>query len=107
MYKIAVLGGDGIGPEVVREALKMVAGQDQIRIKMSPSDLKLIRAADFKASDVGDHLGSVKFEEDESIGGGGCIIETNLGQIDARIEQQLKVVEEAFQSELSQTGLRG
>ncbi len=42
----------------------------------------------------------VIFEGDESITNGGCFIETNFGDIDARIEKQLHAVEEAFKSEL-------
>ena len=35
---------------------------------------------------------------DESIPDGGCIIETESGDIDARIEKQFQAVEEVFQS---------
>jgi len=34
---------------------------------------------------------------DESISDGGCIIETESGDIDARIEKQFQAVEEAFE----------
>ena len=38
---------------------------------------------------------------------GGCIIETNLGDIDARIEKQLQAVEEAFRSEINKLRIGG
>ena len=35
---------------------------------------------------------------DDSIPDGGCIIETESGDIDARIEKQFQAVEEAFEN---------
>jgi flagellar biosynthesis/type III secretory pathway protein FliH len=41
----------------------------------------------------------VRFEGDAAISCGGCRIESDSGDIDARLERQLKAVEAAFQSE--------
>jgi flagellar assembly protein FliH len=41
-------------------------------------------------------VNNVTFEGEESIQSGGCIIETELGEIDARIEKQLEAVKESF-----------
>jgi len=40
-----------------------------------------------------DHL---EITDDQRVGKGGCIIETNAGNIDARIETQLEQVEKAL-----------
>ena len=37
---------------------------------------------------------SITFKEDSSVERGGCIIETDFGQIDARISSQLHEIEE-------------
>ena len=39
-------------------------------------------------------LGRVRVEEDDRLTRGGCIIETSLGDIDARIQTQLQMIEE-------------
>ena len=48
-------------------------------------------------------MGNISFEADETILTGGCLIETNSGDIDARIDKQIEAVDEAFKSELAKT----
>jgi len=50
-----------------------------------------------------DNIENITFEEDETISDGGCVIETDFGNIDARIERQFQVVEEAFKSEIQRS----
>jgi len=98
---------------VIKQAFKKVVDHEKIKIKISPSDFKFIEQSEFKISkiidnidkvafeeDKNDNIDKVAFEEDKNISDGGCIIETNLGDIDARIEEQLQVVEEAFKADL-------
>lgn len=85
---------------VVKEALKKVSDRDKINIRINPSDFQVCRDAKFQLSDLVDNTESIIFEEDDKICRGGCVIETNLGDIDARIQEQLRVVEETFKSEL-------
>ncbi|MBW2170284.1 MAG: hypothetical protein JRG69_13695, partial [Deltaproteobacteria bacterium] len=85
---------------VVKEALKKVVDHERIKIRISPSDLQVCKNAKFQFSDLIDNIESITFEEDDTILDGGCVIETDSGDIDARIEKQLQVVEETFKSEL-------
>ena len=70
-----------------------------VRGRMSPSDLRFIDTTKFELADLVHDMEYVSFERDEAIVGGGCIIETNLGDIDARIDKQFQVIEEAFKTE--------
>ncbi len=85
---------------IVRKALEAIDGQEKIRIRMSPSDIRLIKDAELEWAALVDNVETIDFKEDENILNGGCVIETNLGEIDARIDKQLQVVEEAFDLEL-------
>lgn len=85
---------------IFKKALEEIDGQEKIRIKMSPSDIRLIKDAELEWAESVGNIESIDFEADKNINNGGCIIETNLGEIDARIEKQLQVVEEAFELEL-------
>ena len=49
--------------------------------------------------------GDVTFIEDPSISCGGCIVESLSGDVDARIESQLQMIEEAFQPGLEKNNL--
>jgi hypothetical protein len=50
--------------------------------------------------------GRAAFEADAEIARGGCLIETDGGEVDARIERQFQVVEEAFRVELDKETAR-
>jgi flagellar assembly protein FliH len=65
---------------------------------MSPSDLQFINEIKHQFSNLISHIDDVTFEAEESIQSGGCIIETDLGEIDARIDKQLQAVEESFRA---------
>ena len=41
-----------------------------------------------------------KFEADPAVEGGGCLVETDFGQIDARVGAQFQAIEEAFRAAL-------
>jgi type III secretion protein L len=49
-----------------------------------------------RTAEAGSLSESVKLVEDPLIARGGCIIETESGTIDARIEEQLREIEKGF-----------
>jgi len=99
-----------LGPEVVtriiRQALGRVEHAGRITVKLNPADLELL--ADIKPQLLKGmpEAGRAAFEADKGIARGGCLIETDGGEIDARIERQFQVVEEAFRAELDQETAR-
>lgn len=88
---------------VVREAFRQAADQDRIRIRLCPADLQLIDDPKRAFSGVARDGARILVEGDDSISSGGCVIETEMGDIDARIERQLQVIEEALRAEMPQT----
>ena len=83
---------------VARQALAKVDEPGRIKIKLNPSDLQFINETKYQLSNLTADVHHVAFEADESIQSGGCVIKTELGEIDARIEKQLQAVEESFRS---------
>lgn len=92
---------------VINAALKKVVHRKKIRIRLSSADFQFLNDAKTYISGLKEDFEKVMFEEDKTIMNGGCIIETNLGDIDARIEKQLQAVEEAFRSEVKKLRLGG
>lgn len=79
---------------VVEQALGKVNDTRQLVIKINPKDLDTVQAIEQDLLPV-DDLGTVfRIEADEGIKRGGCVIETKLGDIDARIDKQIKIIEE-------------
>jgi flagellar assembly protein FliH len=88
---------------VAREALAKVEDPGKIKIKMSPSDMQFIKETRSQLSNMIENIDHVTVEAAENIQSGGCIIETDLGEIDARIEKQLQAVEESFRTAMERT----
>jgi flagellar biosynthesis/type III secretory pathway protein FliH len=83
----------------IKEALKKVEGHEFIKIKVNPVELQIIEAAKAELKDIANCMQDIEVIGDDDISPGGCLIETNIGDIDARIEKQLKIVEDAFKIE--------
>ena len=77
----------------VVQALRKVKGRGNITIRVNMADLKLSteHLKDFISLVEG--AKSVQIVEDSSVDEGGCIIETDFGEIDARIASQLAELE--------------
>ncbi len=89
-----------VRPDVVgrllREALQRIEHAGPLTIRMNPGDLE--RLADIQVqllNGLGDS-GRVRFEADASLSAGGCFIESAAGDIDARVEQRFRIVEDAL-----------
>ncbi len=92
-YKIK--SDEEIVKETVLKALRLAPEKGDIIIRVNPEDLDYIEniKQDFAAKFRG--LKSIKLVSDFSIERGGCLLETQYGDIDARISTQL---EKIFQS---------
>ena len=87
---------------VAREALARIDNPAKIKIKLNPDDLRFIKDTQFQFEHFLQNFDQVHFEAEESIQSGGCLIETDRGDIDARIERQFAAIEEAFQVQFDQ-----
>ena len=84
---------------IVREALKHVEDPEKICIRLNPDDIQQLQNAQIDFGCPGHHGDRIKLKEDRSIEAGGCLVQTEYGEIDARVEEQLRTIEEAFRAE--------
>jgi len=80
-------------------ALEHVVKQDQIVVRVHPDDIK-------HATEIKEELGHTRGDTatltvkgDTSVGRGGCLVESSLGTIDARIEAQFEELEQRFRAQ--------
>ena len=92
---------------IAKEALSKIEVPGEIKVKLNPSDLQFIKETKDQLTNFLHNIENVTFEAEESISSGGCVIETNLGEIDARIEKQLQVIEEMFRTEIAKSEPEG
>ena len=82
----------------IREALKRVKDRDRIDIRVNFADLDLTASHKDELIKMTESLRKVNIYEDSHIDRGGCIIETDIGSIDARIFTQFNQIEEAIRN---------
>ncbi|BDQ02860.1 FliH/SctL family protein [Ignavibacterium sp.] len=73
---------------VIETCLKKVLTANSILIKLNPEDLEVV-SNDLKELNKSVDVSKIKFEKDEMIEKGGCLVETEIGNADARISSQL------------------
>jgi flagellar assembly protein FliH len=78
----------------VVQALRKLKSRGDVVIRVNLSDLELTSEHVKDFMKMVENVKSVTVLEDSSVDRGGCIIETDFGQIDARISSQLHEIEE-------------
>ncbi|MCL2231130.1 MAG: flagellar assembly protein FliH, partial [Treponema sp.] len=89
----------------VTEALRKVKAKGSVIIRVNLADLELATEHKQDFINIMEGKGSVNIAEDSSVDPGGCIIETDFGEIDARIASQLAELENKI-LEISPIGSR-
>ena len=81
---------------VVKNALAMVRNQKQVTLKVAPEDLETIQS---RLSDIMENYPTIGFVEivaDSRLKKHSCVLESEMGVVDASIEVQLKAIEKAL-----------
>ncbi len=82
----------------IKESIKRVKDRDRIDIRVNFADLDMTTSHKDELIKMMESLKKVNIYEDSRVERGGCIIETDVGAIDARISTQLDAIEEAIRN---------
>jgi type III secretion protein L len=82
--------------QTVKEALRSVRSERRVTIKVNPLDEAALREQAGSLKMLGAEIGEVVIIGNPSIEAGGCIVESDLGIIDAQIGTQLVSIENAL-----------
>ena len=88
----------GVVVENVNEALKKIKSKTNIIIRVNLDDIDIVSHKKHEFISKFDLIQNLEVIEDINIGKGGCIVETDFGEIDARISFQLDRIEEKFKN---------
>lgn len=80
----------------VDQALKKLRTKTNITIRVNLKDLDIVTAHKKDFIEKIENISNVAIIEDSSIEPGGCIIETDFGELDARISSQLSEIEKTI-----------
>lgn len=84
--------------DIVLNSLKPVTQHKKIIIFVNKVDLLELEENKPKIKKIFEHLESLSIQERDDIEPGGCIIETEVGIINAQLENQWRALESAFES---------
>lgn len=78
----------------VVQALRKLKSKADVTIRVSFEDLKMTTEHTEQIVEMVERVGNITVAEDSTVDPGGAVIETDFGQIDARISSQLREIED-------------
>lgn len=81
--------------DVVKQAISQAVGK-KITVRINPLDVPFMREREKELFQVIDQTQSVNIKEDEQIPPGGCVVETEMGAVDARLDTQITAIKKAL-----------
>ena len=88
---------------VVNQALEKVLAGTRLTLRVNPEDLEQLQERQQELTLPAIDPARLSWSADPGVGRGGCILETDFGDIDARIEHQLEVIDHLFRRQLAKT----
>jgi len=79
-----------LAPELIRETLQLVTGSTRLRVRLNPQDEAQLGEFVHEVAQSLAQVAEVHTIADETVSAGGCVVETEHGVIDGRLETQLE-----------------
>ena len=76
--------------EIVRQAVGMAQSEENITVQIPPDHLQFLETLKQETGREFDFMKKIKFEPNEQLAGGGCIVISNYGEVDSRLEERFK-----------------
>lgn len=84
--------------DIIANVLKAVSQHKKIVIYVNKKELEIVEKNKQRLRNLFEHLESLSIRERDDIDSGGCVIETEGGIINARMENQWRLLEQAFET---------
>ncbi len=88
--------------QVVGQSLRLVRDEKRVILKVAVADADAVRQGLDGIIAKYPGIGRVDVQPDASVRPGGCIMETEIGVIDATLERQLAIIQDAFRKTLEE-----
>ena len=85
--------------DAVAEALRFAGDPRELLVRAHPDDLAALERGKPRFFERCRSLHAVTFRPDDRVARGGCVLETELGVVDARLSVQLDAIERALKGE--------
>lgn len=88
---------------IVRAALKEISSATQVMIRVHPQDLALLKNRSQQLAEVLSGNSVLDFRPDETLARGDCLVDSDIGSLDARLTSQLKSLREQLESSMEKS----
>ncbi len=85
--------------EVLKDSSHKILGANEVIIKINPEDYSFL-TDEGKTEQFEQSFSRIKFEQTKSVDKGGCIIETEIGNVDGRLTSQINEVVKSIEQKL-------
>ncbi|MCU0313840.1 MAG: type III secretion system stator protein SctL, partial [Solirubrobacteraceae bacterium] len=92
----ALAAAPELAGDLCAAALEAARHQREITLRVHPDDLAAVEAARPRLRQLLLRAPDLALRADPTVGRGGCVVETEVGAIDARLETQLAAIERAL-----------
>lgn len=92
IIKHAIHSDPEAGSQNLRKVIQFAVNHEHVKIKLNPEDVKIVEIIILESFPDVDVDQQFEFITDRSIHRGGCLVETDHGIVDARIDQQLETM---------------
>ena len=86
--------------QVLDDNLRRIIGANDIVIKLNPKDVELLEKGSLHNMNSAG-IEKIRFESNNSVGIGGCLIESEIGNLDARVESQINELVKVLENSLT------
>lgn len=85
---------------VLRDAVSLSQDEENVMVRVSPEQLEFFEELQSQTGREFEFLKKLKFEASAEVSVGGCIVQTNYGEVDARLEQRIETLWTALQENM-------
>ena len=86
---------------LVRHALDRAVGWGEATIQVNPEDYEFLEKNRILINEEGEGVSIARIDKNPSLRRGGCLLESNFGEIDVRIDRQIELVEKSLRDALA------
>jgi len=85
-----------VSPELIEEAVRQTLDRKHVVIRLNSADREALTQDGQPLEVMFPGVASVEFVDDESVGRCGCLVESNMGIVDAQLDKQIEQLRQAL-----------
>lgn len=93
---VAADAGSDVIKQSIKSAVRLVTEKDKLVLRVNPDDLEEVRRHQDDIIFIGDGIGKLDVRPDKQVRRGGCVMETDAGNIDARLDTRMAEIEKSL-----------